>query len=53
VWFSPRTSDPLLVVAYGIGEDGLYVEVGRAVAGQLLELTEPFPVSLDPAALLR
>jgi hypothetical protein len=40
-------------VAYGIGEDGLHVEIGRAEPGQLLHLTEPFPVTLDPAALLR
>lgn len=45
--------DPPHVVAYGIGEDGLYVEIGHAEPGELLELTEPFPVSLDPAALLR
>ncbi len=45
--------DPPHVVAYGIGEDGLYVEVGRAEPGQLLHLKEPFPITLDPAALLR
>jgi Uma2 family endonuclease len=45
--------DPPHIVAYGIGEDGLYVETGRAEPGQSLQLTEPFPVTLDPAALLR
>ncbi len=45
--------DPPHIVAYGIGEDGLYVEVGRAEPRQVLRLTEPFPVTLDPAALLR
>jgi hypothetical protein len=45
--------DPPHIVAYGIGEDGLHVEIGRAEPGRLLHLTEPFPVTLDPAALLR
>jgi len=45
--------DPPHVVAYRIGPDGLYVETGRAEPGQQLVLHEPFPITLDPAALLR
>jgi len=45
--------DPLHVVAYEIGEDGLYVEVARAEPGQQLRLARPFPVSFDPAVLLK
>jgi Uma2 family endonuclease len=45
--------DPLHVVAYRIGADGLYEEAGRAAPGEVLTLTEPFPVAVDPAALLR
>jgi Uma2 family endonuclease len=45
--------EPPHVVAYVIGEDGLYVERGRAVPGELLTLSEPFAFSLDPATLLR
>lgn len=45
--------DPPLVVAYVIGADGWYVEAGRAEPGELLTLNEPFPISFDPAVLLR
>ena len=45
--------DPPHVVAYAIGEDGLYVETARAEPGAPLRLAEPFPLTLDPAALLR
>lgn len=41
------------VVAYRIGADGMYVEVASAEPGQTLALDEPFPVSFDPAVLLR
>ena len=42
-----------LLVAYRIGADGLYEEAGRAEAGAVLTLTEPFPITIDPAALVR
>lgn len=45
--------DPPHVVAYRLGADGLYVEVAAAEPGQLLALSEPFPVSFDPGALLK
>jgi Uma2 family endonuclease len=45
--------DPPHVVAYELGPDGLYVETGHAEPGQLLTLTEPFDVTIDPAVLLR
>jgi Uma2 family endonuclease len=45
--------DPLHAVAYEIGEDGLYVEAARAEPGRQLRLARPFPVSFDPAVLLR
>ncbi len=45
--------DPPHVVAYRIGADGLYEEAGRADAGAVLTLTEPFPITIDPAALVR
>jgi len=45
--------NPLHVVAYRIGADGLYEEAGRAAPGEVLTLTEPFPIAIDPAALLR
>jgi len=41
------------VVAYRIGADGLYEEAGRAATGEVLTLTEPFPITVDPAALVR
>ena len=44
--------DPVHAVAYRLGPDGVYVEVGRAEPGQPLKLVEPFPVTVDPAALL-
>jgi Uma2 family endonuclease len=44
--------DPLHLVAYRLGSDGLYEEAGRAEPGQVLTLTEPFPITIDPAALL-
>ena len=45
--------DPPHVVAYRIGADGLYEETGRAEPGEVLTLAEPFPITVDPAALLR
>lgn len=39
-------------VAYRLGDDG-YVEVGRAERGGRLELTDPFPVTLDLGSLTR
>jgi Uma2 family endonuclease len=45
--------DPPHVVAYLIGADGLYEEAGRAEPGAALTLTEPFPITIDPAALVR
>lgn len=44
---------PPHVVAYRLGADGLYEEAGRAEPGEVLMLTEPFPITIDPAALLR
>ena len=45
--------DPLHVVAYLLGPDGVYEEAGRAEPGEILRLTEPFPIEIDPAALVR
>lgn len=45
--------DPPHIVAYGLGPGGRYVETGRAEPGQVLVLTEPFSVTIDPASLLR
>jgi Uma2 family endonuclease len=45
--------DPLHVVAYRLDTDGVYEEVGRAEPGEILKLTEPFPIEIDPAALVR
>jgi Uma2 family endonuclease len=45
--------DPLHVVAYRLGTDGVYEEAGRAEPGEVLELTDPFPIRIDPAALVR
>jgi hypothetical protein len=45
--------NPPHVVAYRLGSDGLYEEAGRAAPGRILTLTEPFPIEIDPAALLR
>jgi Uma2 family endonuclease len=45
--------DPPHVVAYRIGADGLYEEAGRAEPGEVLTLAEPFPITVDPAALVR
>lgn len=45
--------DPLHVVAYEIGADGLYEETARAEPGQELRLARPFPITFDPAALQR
>jgi len=45
--------DPPHVVAYLLGPDGVYEEVGRAEPGEVLKLTEPFPISIDPTALVR
>jgi Uma2 family endonuclease len=44
--------DPPHAVAYRLGPDGPYVELGRAEPGQQLALVDPFPVTIDPAALL-
>jgi hypothetical protein len=40
-------------VAFRIDVDGIYEEVGRAEPGQVLRLDAPFPITLDPAALVR
>lgn len=45
--------DPPQVVAYRLGADGVYEEAGRAGSGETLTLTEPFPISVDPATLVR
>lgn len=45
--------DPLHLVAYHLVADGVHEEVGRAEPGEVLKLTEPFPITLDPAALVR
>lgn len=45
--------DPVHVVAYLLGPDGVYEEAGRAGPGEVLTLTEPFPIAVDPAALVR
>ena len=45
--------DPPHVVAYRLGDDGVYEEAGRAEPGEILKLTEPFPIEIDPAALVR
>lgn len=45
--------DPLHVVAYRLDPEGVYTEYARAAAGETVHLEVPFPVSFDPAALLR
>jgi Uma2 family endonuclease len=45
--------DPAHVVAYLLGADGVYEEARCAEPGQILTLEEPFPISIDPAALVR
>jgi Uma2 family endonuclease len=45
--------DPVHVVAYRLGADGVYEQAGRAEPGQVLTLDEPFPITIDPAALVR
>jgi Uma2 family endonuclease len=45
--------DPVHVVAYLLGPDGVYEEAGRAASGETLHLDDPFPITLDPAALVR
>ncbi|MGQ0576810.1 MAG: Uma2 family endonuclease [Pseudonocardia sp.] len=45
--------EPLHVVGYRIGADGLYVEYASADAGALFTIDEPFPLSFDPAVLVR
>jgi Uma2 family endonuclease len=45
--------DPLHIVAYRPGDDGVYEEAGRAEPDEVLKLTEPFPITIDPAALVR
>ena len=45
--------DPVHVVAYLLGADGVYEEARRAEPGQIMTLEEPFPISIDPAALVR
>lgn len=44
--------DPPHVVAYLLGPDGVYEEAGRAEPGEVLELAEPFPITIEPAALI-
>lgn len=41
------------VVAYRLDTDGVYEEAGRPEPGEVLTLAEPFPITLDPATLLR
>jgi Uma2 family endonuclease len=45
--------DPLHIVAYRLDTDGVYEEVGRAEPGQVLALDEPFPITIEPATLIR
>ena len=45
--------DPPHVVAYRPGADGVYEEVGRGEPGRALTLDEPFPITIDPAELIR
>jgi Uma2 family endonuclease len=45
--------DPPHVVAHRLGADGVYEQAGRAEVGEVLTLTEPFPITIDPAALVR
>jgi Uma2 family endonuclease len=45
--------DPLHVVAYRLDPEGVYTEYARAAAGEIVNLELPFPVSFDPAVLLR
>jgi Uma2 family endonuclease len=45
--------DPLHVVAYRLDPEGVYTEYARAAAGETVHLDLPFPISFDPAALLR
>ena len=45
--------DPLHVVAYRLDAEGIYAEVSRAESGEVLTLTEPFPITIDPATLVR
>jgi Uma2 family endonuclease len=45
--------DPVHVVAYRLGTDGVYEDAGRAEPGEILTLTEPFPITIDPAGLVR
>lgn len=45
--------DPLHIVAYRLDAEGIYEEAGRAEPGEILKLTEPFAITIDPAALVR
>jgi Uma2 family endonuclease len=45
--------DPLHVVAYRLDPEGVYTEYARAAAGETVHLELPFPISFDPAALLK
>lgn len=45
--------DLLHVVGYHLGGDGLYREAARAKPGTVLRLDAPFPLTVDPAALVR
>ena len=45
--------DPLHIAAYRLRPDGFSVDAGRAEPGDGLTLTEPFPITIDPAALVR
>lgn len=44
--------DPPHAVVYRLGRDGPYLELDRAEPGEQLRLADPFPVTIDPAALL-
>ena len=45
--------DPVHVVAYRLDAEGIYAEAGRAEPGEVLKLTEPFPITIDPTTLTR
>ena len=45
--------DPLHIVAYRLDPEGVYTEYARAAASDTIQLELPFPVSFDPAVLLR
>jgi Uma2 family endonuclease len=45
--------EPLHIVAYQLGSEGVYTQCARAAANETFALEAPFPVSFDPATLLR